>query len=43
MTNKIQNEYNWPVSHSEIIHADIHKVWEIISMKSNLELFHVLP
>ena len=40
MTNEIQNKYNWSVSHSEIIHADVQKVWEIISMKSNLELFH---
>ena len=34
------NQYNWKIEHSRVINCDIEKVWEVISMRSNLEAFH---
>ena len=35
-----QKEYNWKISSSKIINANLKTVWDIISKESNLELFH---
>lgn len=37
---KEKNQYNWSISHQEVIDCDTAKVWDIISKESNLELFH---
>ncbi len=34
------NNYNWGVSSISIINCDIDSVWDIISKRSNLDLFH---
>jgi len=34
------NNFNWHVSYNAQINCDVNTVWEIISAKSNLELFH---
>ena len=34
------NQYNWKIEHSRVINCDIERVWEVISMRSNLEAFH---
>ena len=36
----VKLNYNWSVSYNSLIKKDSRKVWEIISTKSNLELFH---
>jgi len=35
-----QNNFNWHVGHSQIIQCKLSKLWETISLESNLELFH---
>tara|TARA_A100001015_G_C14979919_1_gene709023 strand:+ start:723 stop:1232 length:510 start_codon:yes stop_codon:yes gene_type:complete len=34
------NQYNWTIEHSRVINCDIERVWDVISMRSNLEAFH---
>ena len=34
------NQYNCKIEHSRVINCDIERVWEVISMRSNLEAFH---
>ena len=33
-------QYNWSISYSRTIDCNIDKIWNIISMRSNLEAFH---
>ena len=35
-----KKEYNWSIAFSETINTSLNNVWDIISKKSNLELFH---
>ena len=37
---KTVKNYNWIVSYKSLINRDISEVWNIISVESNLELFH---
>ena len=37
---KKTKNFNWCVSYNSKINCDLYRVWEIISAKSNLELFH---
>ena len=34
------NIYNWTIEHSRVINCDNERVWDVISMESNLEAFH---
>ena len=33
-------DYNWSIEYSKLIDCDPDKIWEIITMRSNLEIFH---
>ena len=40
MINNQIRQYNWSISYSRTIDCNIDKIWNIISMRSNLEAFH---
>ena len=40
LKSEIMEKFNWHVTQSAKIDCNVHKLWKIITTKSNLELFH---